>query len=759
MKILQVFSAGQLIRNISSRRIILIIFILFSILFSFPIFGHAEDMKHIQHPKVGLVLSGGGARGIAHIGVLKVIEEMKIPIHCITGTSMGAIVGGLYAAGASPAELEKLVTGLSWTDAFKDRPSADQLSFRRKEDSQSHRIDFNIGYGDGKIKTAKGFVQGQNLNMLLKKLLIHTSNVDSFDELRIPFRAVAADIETGEAVVLGAGNMAQAIRASMSIPGFFAPVEIDGRMLVDGGIANNLPMNVARDMGAEVLIIVDIGTPLRKRENLASLASITAQVMTILIQRNVAAQLQTMKEGDVLIQPDLGNIGTTDFAQSDRALKIGREAAEKAKDQIARLSVDGQVFKAYLAKHRQAPPELPVIDYVRVEGSEPKLSRQVLASKIQIRPGEKLDMKKLEEDVTRLYGMDTFETVNFRLEEKNKKVGLVYEPVEKSWGPTYIRFALSWADNFRGESTYTIGASVNSTQINVRGGEWCNQFQLGDRIRLSTEFYQPLDFATNYFVAPMLSYEERNVNIYKIGGKGDISAQYRIREATAGLDLGREFGNWGEFRVGLRRKYGATRINIGDVKLESSSYSTAGFFSIFSYNTLDNFNFPLKGSIGNIAAFTTLQELGSDLKANTLNVNWLTAKTWDKYTFIPGFNYTGVFGGSTQIQNYHSIGGFFNLSGYLPDELSGAYAGLGRLICYRNMGNYGLGEMNAQIYFGFSAEAGNVWQSRSDITSRSLIYAGSVFIGASTFIGPAYLIYGFAEGGHHMFGLSIGQRF
>jgi len=759
MRVLQIISVGQHIKITFSPRFIFLAFILFTISFFHSFSGHAEEVAPAQRPKVGLVLSGGGARGIAHIGVLKVIEEMKIPLHCITGTSMGAIVGGLYAAGASPADLEKLVTGMSWNEAFKDRPSADQLSFRRKEDSQSHRIDLNIGYGHGKIKTAKGFVQGQNLNMLLKKLLIHTANVKSFNDLRVPFRAVAADIETGEAIVLGAGDLAQAIRASMSIPGFFAPVEIDGRMLVDGGLTNNLPMNVAREMGAEVLIIVDIGTPLRKREKLTSLAGITAQVMTILIQRNVAAQLETMKEGDVLIQPNLGDIGTTDFEQAGSALKIGWEAAEKMRHKIAHLSVSGQEFNAYLEKHRQAPPELPVIDYVHIKDNQSKLSRHVLASKIQIRPGEKLDLNKLDEDVTRLYGMDTFETVNFRLEEINKKTGLVYEPIEKSWGPTFIRFALSWMDNFRGESTYTMGASITSTQINARGGEWRNQFQLGDRIRLSSELYQPLNFALSYFIAPMLIYEERNVNLYKPGGKGDISAQYRIREATVGLDLGREFGNWGEFRMGLRRIYGVSKINIGDADLESRSYNAAGFFSAFSYNTLDNFNFPLKGSIGNITALTTIPELGSDLKANTLNVSWLTAKTWGKYTFIPGFNYASVFGGSTQVQNYHSLGGFFNLSGYRPDELSGAYAGIGRFICYRNMGNYGLGELKAQIYAGFSAEAGNVWQSRSDMTLRSLIYSGSVFIGANTFIGPAYLIYGFSEGGHQLFGLSIGQRF
>ena len=718
-----------------------------------------EGPPLVNRPKVGLVLSGGGARGIAHIGILKVLERMRVPIDCIVGTSMGAIVGGLYAAGTSPEDLEDLVQSIPWNEAFKDKPATDQLSFRRKGESQAYRIDLNLGYGEGKVKTARGFVQGQNLNTLLKKLLLHTSNIKDFDKLRIPFRAVAADIETGDAVVLRSGDLAAAIRASMSIPGFFAPEEIEGKMLVDGGIANNLPINVAREMGADILIVVDIGTHLRGRTDLNSAASITAQVMTILIQRNVAAQVKTLHARDILIRPDLGNVGTTDFSQTQKALRIGQDAGAKVQERIAGLSVSAEGYRAYLKKQRHPPLELPIVDYVAVQQPNNNLSQNSLEAKIQTKAGKKLNLDTLDKDLNRLYGLDTFERVNFRLEEKDKKTGLIFEPVEKSWGPTSMRFALSWADNFQGESTYTIGASIVRTQLNSLGGEWRNQFQLGDRPRVFSELYQPLDLAAHYFIAPQVSYSEQNINLYRSQSKGDSIAQYRVKEAMAGLDMGREFGNWGEFRLGLRRGYGATRINIGPADLDSGSYNVGGLFSSFSYNTLDNFNFPLRGTTTDVAVLTTLQELGSDVKANSLTAGFLTAKTWDRITIIPSVSYAGVFEGSTQIQNAHSIGGFFNLSGYMPYELSGQYIGLGRIIAYRNMGNYGLGEMTAQLYLGFSAEAGNAWQERNDITLGSLIYAGSVFVGANTYIGPVYLLYGMAEGGHQAVGLLIGQRF
>ncbi len=340
-----------------SRGGILVTLLAIVIFFS-PVNSHSEATKTDKRPRIGLVLSGGGARGLAHIGVLKVLEEMRIPIDCIAGTSMGAVVGGLYAAGASPADLEKLVESIPWNEAFTDKQTADKLSFRRKEDRQSDKIDLNLGIRDGHLITSKGLVQGQNLNLLLKEIILHTSDTKDFDKLHIPFRAVAADIESGQAVVIGTGDLSEAIRASMSIPGIFAPMEIRGKMLVDGGIANNLPVDVVRGMGADILIVVDIGTPLRTREGLNSPGSITAQVMTILIQRNVRAQLQTLKREDILIQPQLGNLGTTDFSKTAAAMNIGQDTAKKLTHRLTALSVSPENYQVYLAHQRHQPVAL-----------------------------------------------------------------------------------------------------------------------------------------------------------------------------------------------------------------------------------------------------------------------------------------------------------------------------------------------------------------------------------------------------------------
>jgi NTE family protein len=368
-------------------------------------------------------------------------------------------------------------------------------------------------------------------------------------------------------------------------------------------------------------------------------------------------------------------------------------------------------------------------------------------------------VETLNKDINRLYGLDTFERVDFHLERKDGKTGLIFDPVEKSWGPTYLRFSLSLADNFKGDNSYTIGGRITRTEINALGAEWRNQLQVGDLPRIFSEFYQPLDYGTRYFVAPRIEYREWNANIFA-SNTGNVMAEYRIKELLGGLDVGRQFGNWGEFRLGFIRGYGATRLNVGDPSLWSTeSFNEGAITSSFAYNTLDDFNFPRRGASGGARFISGIPELGSENKYTGMDIGGLAAKTWGKITVIPKFFYKGVIDGDGEIQNMYTIGGFLNLSGYRPEQLSGRHVGLGEIICYRSMGNVGLGDFHTALYLGFSAEAGGAWQDRSDITMSSLIYSGSVFVGANTFIGPAYLYYGLAEGGNQTVGLFIGQRF
>ncbi len=741
--------------RIGRSRLTTLLTLVIFLLISFPAAGKSEGMPS-SRPRIGLVLSGGGARGIAHIGVLKVLEEMKVPVDIIAGTSMGSIVGGLYAAGFSPAEMEKLVTSVEWNKAFRDKPPPEEQPFRRKQDTQQYQIDFELGFKEGKFAIPLGLVQGQGLNYILNMALIQQAKVKDFDLLKVPFRAVAADIETGEAVVIGKGDLATALRASMSIPGVFAPVEMDGKMLVDGGIANNLPMDVARQMGADVLICVDIGTPLRYRDKIQSATGITAQVMTILIQRNVAAQLETLREGDILIKPELGDAGTTDFTRAPEIMKIGEDTARLMTSRFAELSTSDAEYSAYIKVQRQESKKMPTIDDVKIVNTS-DLSDKVLEAQIETKAGEKLDQNILHDDLGKLYNLGTFERVDMRLEEDGGRTGLILTPVNKLWGQTNIRFGFSFDDDFRGSSAYTISAIVNQMELNSLGGEWRNELQIGDMLQINSEFYQPIDASTRFFIAPLLDYEERNVNLFD--NEGNNLAQYRVKMIKVGLDLGRQFGNWGEFRIGFRRGYGAYRINIGDSSLDSGSFNQGGTFAAFRYNTIDNFNYPTDGTDASIVWHSNLSQMGAESSDNSLTINYTSAITWGDNTLLPGFMVQTIVNGDGLIQDSFSLGGFLNLSGYSAEELSGQHTALASLTYLRKISSAGLGNLKMQLFWGGSLEAGNAWNRRENISLSTLIAAGSLFVGADSFLGPAYIGYGQAEGGHGMFYFSIGQKF
>lgn len=707
-----------------------------------------------RRPRIGLVMSGGGARGAAHIGVLKVLEEMRIPIDIITGTSMGAIVGGFYATGSSPAEIETLVSSLEWNEAFRDRPPLEDYSFRRKEVNANYLIKFDAGVRDGKLALPLGFIQGQNLNFILKSKLIHTATVTDFDRLRIPFRAVAADIETGEAIVLGTGDLARAIRASMSIPGVFAPVDLDGRLLVDGGIADNLPVDVARRMGADVLIAVNIGTLRRPREKLTSAMTITAQVMTILIQKNTDEQIAALGAKDILVQPSLGDIGSSDFAKAPEAIRIGEEEARRSTSRLAELSLPQAAYENWLAVQRKQPVPLPVIAGVVVDNNS-RIGESVVRAQIRTKPGESLDLETLEQDLKRVYNIDTFEKVDFRLSEKDGKTGLLISTREKSWGPHHLRFGMSLTDDLNGDAGYNLSASLTSTALNRLGAEWENQIQIGDTPRFFSEFYQPLDESLRYFIAPRVEYKSWNINNFS---EGVLLSQYRASAVEAGLDIGRQFENWGQIRLGLRRGYGNVGVRVGSPEPELK-FNSGTLYTSFSYNRLDNFNFPNRGTAINVVWTIPRTELGSDFSGNGLTVNWLSAKTIARHTFLAGLTAQSTLSSDAPLQNSYAIGGLLNLSGYAADELSGQHTGLARLIYYYRLASAGLGEFQMPLYAGFSLEAGNAWATRGEISGGTLIYAGSLLIGAETYLGPVSLAYGQAEGGRHSLYLYLGHKF
>ena len=443
----------------------------------------SKDTHKAGRPKICLVLSGGGARGAAHIGVIELLEEMHIPIDCITGTSMGSIVGGLYASGMSTEEIKKTLATIDWADAFNDNIPREDRSFRRKRDDDLYLIKHKPGIGDdGKIKLPTGFLQGQKIDLIFKELALPVSDIRDFDQLTIPFRAVATDITTGEAVVLGSGDLAKSMRASMSVPSIFAPVEMDGRLLVDGGVSNNLPVDVARDMGADIVIAVDISTPLKKREQLTSAVSITGQLTGILTRRNTEAQIATLSGTDILIVPDLGDISSADFKESGQAVPKGRAAAEQHREQLAGLAIPKADYADIVRAQPERKTSPPVIDFVKLDNRS-RVSDAVIRARLHVQTGEPLDVQALEHDIGIIYGLELFANVDYEVVEEDGKNGLLIHAWERSWGPNYLQFGLALGDNFEGESAYNFGAAYTRTAINRLNGEWRTAAQIGEKSR------------------------------------------------------------------------------------------------------------------------------------------------------------------------------------------------------------------------------------------------------------------------------------
>ncbi len=384
-------------------------------------------------PRIGLALSGGGARGIAHVGVLKVLEEMRIPISCVTGTSMGSIVGGTFAAGTPPARLEELVLAANWDEIFRDQPPRDEISMRRKADDYKTLFAPEFGVKDGGLALPKGVIAGVSIEAFFRVLAEPAMGINDFRTLPIPFEAMATDIETGDSVVLSRGSVAQVMRASMSVPGAIAPVEIDGRLLVDGGIANNLPIDQARTLCADVVIAVNISTPPLKRKDLTSALSVAGQLVNFLGKQTVDQQLKSMGSRDVLIEPDLGDISAASFARSKDAIRIGEEATRAMAAALARYSVPPEQYAAYRATQVANRKMLGTVDEIRFEGLE-RINPEVLRALVETRPGEPLAEEKVGADLRRIYGRGDFESVDYRIDGVGGPRAMVITPAGEVLG-------------------------------------------------------------------------------------------------------------------------------------------------------------------------------------------------------------------------------------------------------------------------------------------------------------------------------------
>ena len=710
-----------------------------------------DDNK--PRPRIGLVLGGGGARGAAHIGVLKELERLRIPVDVIAGTSMGAIVGGLYATGVRADELEQLVSSLDWSAALADKPARRSLSFRRKQDEREFPVNFELGVRGTELLLPKGVIHGQELELLLRELTLRASHITDFDDLPIPFRAIASDIVAGEAVVLESGDLAIAIRASMSVPGVFAPVRVNGKMLVDGGLVGNLPIDVMKKMGVDIIIAVDVEFPLYEAEELDSVLAISEQMLTVLIRKETLRQVASLTDDDVLIRPELGTYASTDFANIVGTIEPGQQAVLAQETRLEQLSLPASEWEPYLAQRTLRLNDNEKLSFVRVT-HDGKLAPRVLESRLTVHAGDEINAQLLAENANRLYGLQLYQHVGYRLVDEDGGTGVEYRAVTKSWGPNFLQFGVSLEDDFEGSTDFNLSARMTRAGLNRLGAEWRTDLQLGADPALSTEFYQPLSFNSRLFVAPRLELRQSNLNVFELD---NAIARYRVSEGDVSLDLGRELGTIGEFRLGVFRGSGEARVKVGDPGIPNIAFDTGGAFARLRFDTVDNSRFPRSGVLADIRWTLSRPGLGADDKFDTGEAEF--SQTWSrgKNSLQLGLSYATTLSSANNVQNYFPLGGFLRLSGLERGEISGPHAGLTRLVYYRRVSETTGDLFETPIYVGISAEAGNVWQSRDDISLDTMQLNGSIFAGLDSYFGPVYLAAGFAENGQSNFYLFIGS--
>jgi NTE family protein len=715
-----------------------------------------------HRPRIGLVLSGGGARGAAHVGVLKVLEDLRVPVDAIAGTSMGAVVGGLYASGLDARQIEKLMTSLNWRDAFRDRPAREDLDLRRKQEDEEFLVKFPLGFRDGHAVLPRGLIQGQRLTETLRRLTLPVARLSNFDDLPTPFRAVATDLETGDAVVMGSGDLTTAMRASLSAPGVFAPVERDGRLLVDGGIADNVPVDIAHAMGVDILIVVDVGFPLLPRDQLTSIPVISNQMLAILIRRNAQAQLATLRPQDVLIQPQLGNTSSFDFGVVARVISAGELAARAKSAQLASLGVSAQQMQSYVARREapRAPP--PVIDFVQVDaGSVHYVPAANSLFKGLI--GKPLDPDAVAQRITAVYGRGGLDTLDYHVVGSADRYGLSIDARPNSQGPNYMRFGLSLQDDFEGNSTYNAAVRFVVADVTPNAGEWATDLQIGNISQISTELFLPLAQFSGWFVMPHVQTLSRDVDVLQ---NQDILAEYRIHIFDYGTDFGRQFSNWGEIRAGVLREQGHVRLKIGDPadpnlpNLTNEPWTTTDYFVRFTYDRLDDINFPHYGQQAQLQWTGVRNVSATALPSDQVTLNYLGAYSFGRDTFqLSASGGMTLQSQVTDVNQLYSLGGFLNLSGLRANSLLGPNFGIVRALYYRQIGRGGPGYLDVPTYLGMSLETGNVWQTRSAASFSNTQKDASLFLGLDTFLGPLYLATGFDEHGNQAFYLFLGRVF
>ncbi len=709
--------------------------------------GAGDVAPRHERPRIGLVLAGGGAKGGAHVGVIKVLEELHVPVDCIAGTSMGALIGAGYAAGLPARDLESFVTGIDWDAVIGGTARRPLEPIEQKRLDVAASSDIQLGVRDRQVVAPGGIANTSGIDDLLRTFVARARMVADFDQLPIPYRAVATDMVTGRMVVLDRGDLATAMRASMAIPGAFAPVVWDKYVLADGGQVRNIPVDVARRTCADVVIVVNLAEPETPPEKLLHAAQLVARSMEVMLEANEAVQLATLTDRDVRIDVPTGDITSIDFTRVPEAIPLGEAAAREAAGRLARYAVPEQ---EYLAWRRGATVSQGIearVAEVRFEGLR-GVDADYLRTRTRIRPGDTVDVEAISADAARMSALDDVDSVAYRLEGDAANPTLVWLPQEASIGHDVLRPSLGVYAAGQGDFKFLLGVQYVRHWLNDRGAQWRNTLQVGYESLVNTSWYQPFDVAQRWFVEPMLFASRSMEDVYL---DGDRIAEYKFYDTGGGIDFGVNLGPNGQVRVGYLNTERRAKVQIGivqpgptEIGLPEADVRDAGLTASITYDSRDSPTFARHGLAAAVQYLQSDESLGAERNWRRIEGGLRKGSPWGKnavWLSVAG----GTDPGSDPLpaDRTFSLGGPRSLPAFQFDELRVRRYWLADLSLLWRVVEL-VPVKNQSIYGAFGLQAAGLYD-RLDRVADGRVYSASAYFGGPTPVGTFTLGVGGAE--------------
>jgi NTE family protein len=724
--------------------------------------GHAQElppappMEPIKRPKIGLVLSGGGVRGMAHIGVLRVLQELHVPVDLVVGTSMGAVVGGAFASGRSIDELEDFVRGTDWPAILADRPPRQSLSLRRREEDQilPSRIELGLHRSTG-VSLPPSAAGNSALEFALERLIRPEQAEAPVSQLSLPFRAVATDLLSGDLLEMVDTPLFLAMRASMAVPGVFTPVRINGRAVVDGGLVRNLGVDIARKMGADIIIAVNVGSPLLEEREITSAVGVANQMLQILTNQNVAHSLKELRPDDVLIDPDLGNIAFMDFGRHQEAIASGQRAAFAIHERLRALALPAEDYAAIELNRRNSSDlagnvkGLPLAS-LEIRGTQ-RSNPEALKAEIGLTLGEPVSLGDIQKASAQLYGRGDFERIDTQISDEKGQRQVTLNVSEADWASSRLRVGLELYSDFDDANRFTVQLMHVWTWLNRWGAELRTNASIGDKRWLGTELFQPLGAGSPWFLSSQASYGASSSDLFS--NQGLRTSRISANNSQASMAVGRQLSNWGDVRIGAGRSRMHARLTIPEnpaVEPQQGSFSTR--FLQMRADTLDSLAFPTRGFLFDLGVE---RYQGRD-KNSTENISMRGLSAFRLGSWA-GHVYAEL--DASSIGTTGDLGGFLRISGSPAGSLSGRAVAMSRLVMARKIAQMPVG-LGGAIRAGFSLESGSILRaSENNLFAFALPeskLAASGFLSMDTRFGPFYLAAGSTYQGRSSLYLFLG---